>query len=668
MKQIILTFITILSIGFGATAQNVTIPDANFKAYLVGNTAINTNADTEIQITEAAAFTGEIYCRALSISDLTGIEAFIALDTLDCTYNQLTSLDLSQNIMLTELKCHNNQLTALDVTQNTALIYLTCQTNQLTALDISQNLGLTIFRCDYNQIQSLNLIQHTGLTLFWCNQNQLTTLDVTQNLGLTNLSCGGNQLTVLDVSPNIALTTLWCSNNQLTALNVSQHTALLDLSCSTNQLTTLDITQNTALTDLSCGSNQLTVLDATQNTVLTKLYCDNNQLTTLDITQNTVLENFSFKSNNLTSIDLSQNAALEYFHCGSNPNLSFPNLRSNLNLNNLGFDYATFTHIDLSFLPLLRALNCSHNSQLIQLNVANGNNSNFTWYRTNNNSNLTCIQVDDVAYSNSTNRWINNIDAAASFSANCPCDVYIPDANFKTYLVGNSNINTNGDTEIQCSEASAFTGGIFCQNQSISNLTGLEYFTNLTLLNCSANSISSLDVSYNLNLIGLFANDVLITELDVTLNTALTQLTGLNNVLRSLNVANGNNSNIVNFDFVNNPNLTCIEVDDVAYSTTNWTVDIDAIASFSTNCSTTTGIKRLTNKINLSVYPNPVTSQLNIETAATIESIAIYDLLGKLIQTENTTHFSVQNLENGVYLLKIKTNKGLVSKQFIKAS
>ena len=31
----------------------VTIPDANFKAYLVGNSAINSNGDTEIQISEA---------------------------------------------------------------------------------------------------------------------------------------------------------------------------------------------------------------------------------------------------------------------------------------------------------------------------------------------------------------------------------------------------------------------------------------------------------------------------------------------------------------------------------------------------------------------------------------------------------------------------------------
>ena len=35
-----------------------------------------------------------------SISDMTGIEAFINLDTLDCDDNQLTSLDVSNNTSL----------------------------------------------------------------------------------------------------------------------------------------------------------------------------------------------------------------------------------------------------------------------------------------------------------------------------------------------------------------------------------------------------------------------------------------------------------------------------------------------------------------------------------------------------------------------------------------
>jgi hypothetical protein len=75
MKKILLLTIIHALIGLCtvASAQNVTIPDANFKAALVGNLAINTNADTEIQVSEAAAYTGAILVGSKSIANLTGI-------------------------------------------------------------------------------------------------------------------------------------------------------------------------------------------------------------------------------------------------------------------------------------------------------------------------------------------------------------------------------------------------------------------------------------------------------------------------------------------------------------------------------------------------------------------------------------------------------------------
>ena len=88
MKKLLLILLCLPFIGFG---QNVYIPDANFKAYLVGNTAINTNGDTEIQVSEAIVFNGTIDCNSLNISDLTGIEDFTALTELYCHNNYLTS-------------------------------------------------------------------------------------------------------------------------------------------------------------------------------------------------------------------------------------------------------------------------------------------------------------------------------------------------------------------------------------------------------------------------------------------------------------------------------------------------------------------------------------------------------------------------------------------------
>ena len=153
-----------------------------------------------------------------------------------------------------------------------------------------------------------------------------------------------------------------------------------------------------------------------------------------------------------------------------------------------------------------------------------------------------------------------SILASNSYAQN----VNIPDANFKAYLVGNTLINTNFDTEIQVSEATAFGGAIDCTGQNITNLTGIEAFTALTELK--------------------FWEVGNITSLDVSNNTALISLMLLSNQLGCLNVKNGNNTNFTFFNTINNPNLTCIEVDDVAWSNTNWT-DIDAQTSFSTSCA-----------------------------------------------------------------------------------
>jgi len=83
--------------------QNVYIPDANFKAYLVGNSEINTNGDTEIQVSEASVFNGTIDCYNIDISDLSGIEAFTSLVNLQFWGSNLSYLDLSQNVALESL-------------------------------------------------------------------------------------------------------------------------------------------------------------------------------------------------------------------------------------------------------------------------------------------------------------------------------------------------------------------------------------------------------------------------------------------------------------------------------------------------------------------------------------------------------------------------------------
>ena len=235
-----------------------------------------------------------------TISDLTGIEGFTALEILKCYNNDLHSLDVSANTVLTDLWCYNNDLHSLDVSANTVLTDLWCYDNSLDALDVTQNTALTDLLCYDNSLNALDVTQNTALTKLQCYKNSIASLDVTQNTALTILQCYKNSIASLDVTQNTALILLNCDDNSIASLDVTQNTALLRLDCYNNSLTTLDVTKNTALTMLLAHGNSLTTLDVTQNTALTHLYCNENSLTTLDVTQNTALTDLWCYKNNFS--------------------------------------------------------------------------------------------------------------------------------------------------------------------------------------------------------------------------------------------------------------------------------------------------------------------------------------------------------------------------------
>ena len=106
-----------------------------------------------------------------TLTSLRGIEYFESLTELRCSYNQLTSLDVSGCTELTELVCQDNQLTSLDVSGCTALIMLVCAYNQLTSLDVSGCTALIMLVCYYNQLTSLDISANTALTYLFCDDN-----------------------------------------------------------------------------------------------------------------------------------------------------------------------------------------------------------------------------------------------------------------------------------------------------------------------------------------------------------------------------------------------------------------------------------------------------------------------------------------------------------------
>ncbi|MDG5491225.1 T9SS type A sorting domain-containing protein [Psychroserpens sp. SPM9] len=68
----------------------------------------------------------------------------------------------------------------------------------------------------------------------------------------------------------------------------------------------------------------------------------------------------------------------------------------------------------------------------------------------------------------------------------------------------------------------------------------------------------------------------------------------------------------------------------------------------------------------VSVYPNPASDIIYIKTLNTIESLQLFDILGKrVVNSKNENEIKVSDYQSGVYVLKVKTNKGQVIKRIV---
>jgi Leucine-rich repeat (LRR) protein len=117
--------------------------------------------------------------------------------------------------------------------------------------------------------------------------------------------------------------------------------------------------------------------------------------------------------------------------------------------------------------------------------------------------------------------------------------INIPDQSFRLKLIA-LGIDTSGDGAIQQSEALTVTS-LDLKSSNIASLNGLEFFSNLTSLDCRFNQILSFNATALTNLVTL---DCSVNRLTTLLVNGLTQLQTLNcgiNRLSTLNLSGLNN-------------------------------------------------------------------------------------------------------------------------------
>jgi hypothetical protein len=77
------------------------------------------------------------------------------------------------------------------------------------------------------------------------------------------------------------------------------------------------------------------------------------------------------------------------------------------------------------------------------------------------------------------------------------------------------------------------------------------------------------------------------------------------------------------------------------------------------------------NNSEISIYPNPVESALNIKSESEIKEIVIFDMLGKVVYRDakiigTQLQIDVAGLTHGFYLISIIREGNITTKQFIK--
>ena len=218
---------------------------------------------------------------------------------LNCSFNELTALDVRGLTALQELYCQNNMLTSLDVRELTGLHTLYCGKNWFTALDIRGLTALQELYCNDNEIASLDARGLTALQALHCDNNRLTSLDVQGLTALQELDCSSNAIASIDVRGLTGLRILYCENNRLTSLDVQGLTALQKLDCSSNAIASIDVRGLTGLRMLYCENNRLSSLDVQGLTALQMLVCSDNQLTALNVQGLPALQALVFQHNRL---------------------------------------------------------------------------------------------------------------------------------------------------------------------------------------------------------------------------------------------------------------------------------------------------------------------------------------------------------------------------------
>lgn len=427
--------------------------------------------------------------------------------------------------------------------------------------------------------------------------------------GFVNVKIDTNNNNEIEVTEALQITGLNVSISEIyNSTGIEYFTNLRSLNFSQNHIPTLDVSNLTNLKSLYCSLNLLTSLDLSGLTNLLNLECAENILTQLNFADATSIQNLSCQFNFLTALDVSNLSNLQTLHFDYNQ-LSTINLSNLSQLTELGFQSNQFTSIDLSALVNLAWLNCSFN-QLTALDLTGL--SALT--------NLNCANNQIAS--------LDLTDLSQLLLLNCEYN-----------LISNPFV-LNGMSDLQ---------SVYCHHNLIPSFTFVDLIS-LEIMDCSANQMTTLDASSlpALSLLNCHDNPLLIY----------------------LNLKNGSNESFL--DFSNNPTLSNICVDSEQLTTVQNLITQYGYPNCQASSTCDMGTVQVAWTRTVQVYPNPAKNSIQVihQEAVRINSMIIYDVLGRPVQeislTNDKTTLDVSTLKTGTYFIKVNTDKGIANAKFVK--
>ena len=342
------------------------------------------------------------------------------------------------------------------------------------------------------------------------------------------------------------------------------------------------------------------------------------------------------------------------------------------------------SYLDMSVVPWLKYLDCyNQNGQIDSLNLSqnaalqflDASGNSITSLDLSNNAvleHLTCNfnEISDLNLSNNLQLKDISVDHNSLTSLDLALNDSLSGVSCSWNAISELDLSIKPNLEL-----------VFCENNTLSVLE-LSNVPELVRVWCAGNQISELDVLNKPNLEQLFAGNNLLTSLDLSSCGSLIWIWLYSNQLFELNVANGLNAYMAGFpgggieyipDFTDNPDLTCITVDDVALSTEWWNtegypifnnpngyVSIDSTMYFSANCSSV--FVDEISPLSVLIYPNPSSSHITLDLgdlSGLIATVKMYDVSGKRVfetRFSSSTTIDVSDLTAGMYTLELSTS------------